>query len=64
MEEVQEATPVEMPEEVQEAVPLEIPEGEPPQGAGLSNRQIAGMVLVFVLSVTRNSAVCHRCSFL
>ena len=46
MEEVQEATPVEMPEEVQETGPLEIPIGEPPQGAGLSNRQIAGMVLI------------------
>jgi amino acid transporter len=46
MEEVQEATPVEIPEGVQEPSPVETPEAESPQGEGLSNRQIAGMVLV------------------
>jgi hypothetical protein len=49
MEEVQEATPVEMPEEVQEAIPVKMPEGEPPRGEGLSNRQIAGMVVIGLL---------------
>jgi hypothetical protein len=58
MEEAQEATPVEVPEEVQEVAlvqaPEEVqevaavltPETGPPQGGGLTNRQIAGLVLV------------------
>ena len=64
MEEVQEATPVEMPEEVQETVPIEAPEGQPPQQEGLSNRQIAGMVLIglvvlVVIGLTLYGLVTH-----
>ncbi len=64
MEEVQEATPVEMPEEIQEAIPVEAPEGKPPQQEGLSNRQIAGMVLIglvvlVVIGLTLYGLVTH-----